>query len=155
MPTSSSRLVLVTGGSGYIAGFCIAELLRERWRVRATLRSLAKADQVRASIANLDVDPGGIEWISADLNFDAGWSKAAEGAEYVLHVASPVPAVNPQSDEEIVRPARDGALRVLKAARDAGVKRVVLTSSSAAIAFGRGARNAPFTEADDWTDETN
>ena len=76
------------------------------------------------------------------------------GADYVLHVASPISAVNPKSDDELVRPARDGTLRVLKAARDAGVKRVVMTSSMAAIAFGRGERAEPFTEAD-WSDETN
>ena len=76
------------------------------------------------------------------------------GADYVLHVASPISAVDPKSDDELVRPARDGTLRVLKAARDAGVKRVVMTSSMAAIAFGRGERAEPFTEAD-WSDETN
>ena len=154
MPPTSSRLVLVTGGSGYIAGFCIAELLREGWRVRTTLRNLGKTDQVRNSIAKLGVDPSGIEWAAADLLSDAGWGKAAEGAEYALHVASPLPAVDLKSDDDYVRPARDGTLRALKAARDAGVKRVVMTSSVAAIAYGRGTRDAPFTEAD-WTDETN
>jgi dihydroflavonol-4-reductase len=154
MVANPSRPVLVTGGSGYIAGFCIAELLRGGWRVRATVRNLAKADQVRASIAKLGADPSGIEWTAADLLSDDGWEKAAEGAEYVLHVASPLPSVDLKTDDDYLRPARDGALRVLKAARNAGVRRVVMTSSSAAIGYGRQARDAPFTEVD-WSDETN
>jgi dihydroflavonol-4-reductase len=153
IPTVSSGLVLVTGGSGYIAQFCIAQLVQEGWRVRTTVRSLEKADQVRASIAKIGAEPASIEFVKADLNSDQGWDQAVAGADYVLHVASPVPA-NPTSDDELVGPARDGTLRVLKAARDAGVKRVVLTSSISAIMYGRGTRAAPFTESD-WTDETN
>jgi dihydroflavonol-4-reductase len=91
--------------------------------------------------------------MATDLNSDVGWADAVAGADYVLHVASPVPTVDPKSDDELVRPARDGAL-VLKAARDAGVKRVVMTSSTSAMIFGRGVREKPFTEAD-WSDETN
>ena len=92
--------------------------------------------------------------MAADLNSDAGWASAVAGADYVLHVASPVPTVDPKNDDELVRPARDGTLRVLKASRDAGVKRVVMTSSISAIIVGRGVREKPFTEAD-WSDETN
>ncbi len=92
--------------------------------------------------------------MAADLNSDIGWADAVGGADYVLHVASPVPTVDPKSDEELVRPARDGTLRVLKAVRDAGVKRVVMTSSISAIIFDRGVREKLFAEAD-WTDETN
>ena len=110
--------------------------------------------EVRATIGKIAPNAGAIDFVTADLNADAGWTNAVTGAEYVLHVASPVPAVDPKSDDELVRPARDGTLRVLKAARDAGVKRVVMTSSMAAIAFGRGERAEPFSEAD-WTDETN
>jgi dihydroflavonol-4-reductase len=154
MPDTQNGLVLVTGGSGYIAGFCIAELLRQGWRVRASIRSLAKAAAARSAIAALGVDAAGVEFVAATLDADAGWGEAAKGADYVLHIASPVPAADPKTDDEIVRPARDGALRVLKAARDAGVKRVVMTSSVAAIAYGRGGRETPHTEAD-WTDETN
>jgi dihydroflavonol-4-reductase len=134
--------------------FCIAQLLQEGWRVRTTIRSLAKAEQVRASVSKIGAEPTAIEFVKADLNSDKGWDQAVGGADYVLHVASPVPLVNPKSDDELVRPARDGTLRVLKAARDAGVKRVVLTSSIAAIIYGRGTRATPFTESD-WTDETN
>jgi dihydroflavonol-4-reductase len=147
-------LVLVTGGSGYIAGFCIAQLLREGWYVRSTVRSLARADEVRSAIGKL-VDPAGrLSFVAADLNDDRGWADAVAGCDYVLHVASPLPSTNPKDDDELVRPARDGALRVLAAAKQAGVKRVVMTASTAAIAYGHGGRHAPFTEAD-WSDETN
>jgi dihydroflavonol-4-reductase len=155
MATSNTRgLVVVTGGSGYIASFCIAELLGDRWRVRATLRNLARADEVRSSIGKISSNAETIEFASADLNSDAGWAEALAGADYVLHIASPVVSLNPKSDEDIIRPARDGAVRVLKAARGAGVKRVVMTSSIAAIAYGRTMRAEPFTERH-WTDATN
>jgi dihydroflavonol-4-reductase len=146
--------VAVTGGSGYIAGYCIAQLLGGGWRVRTTVRNLGAAEEVRATIGKIAPNAGAIEFVAADLNADAGWADAVAGADYVLHVASPVPAVDPKSDDELVRPAHDGTLRVLKTARDAGVKGVVMTSSISAIMFGRGVREKPFTEAD-WTDETN
>jgi len=151
---TSRGLILVTGGSGWIAGYCIAQLLNDGWRVRATLRKLARTDEVRATIGKIGADVGGVEFVQAELLSDAGWNEAAAGADYVLHTASPVPAIDPKDDDELVRPARDGTLRVLKAARDAGVKRVVMTSSISAIFYGRGPREKPFTEAD-WTDETN
>jgi dihydroflavonol-4-reductase len=156
MPNSSSKrgLVLVTGGSGYIAGYCIAELLNDGWCVRSTVRSVAKSKGVRASIGNIAPKASEIQFVEADLNSDTGWDRAAVGAQYALHVASPVPVTDPKNDDELVRPARDGTLRVLKAARDAGVKRVVMTSSISAIIYGRGVREKPFTE-EDWTDETN
>ena len=156
MPKSKSKcgLVLVTGGSGYVAGYCIAQLLNDGWSVRTTVRSLAKTKAVRGSIDNIAPKASEIEFVEADLNSDAGWGRAAMGAQYVLHVASPVPLTDPKDDDELIRPARDGTLRVITAARDAGVKRVVMTSSTSAIIFGRGVREEPFTEAD-WTDETN
>ena len=129
-------------------------MLNDGWRVRATLRKLARADEVRATIGKIGADVGGVEFVQAELLSDAGWNEAAAGADYVLHTASPVPAIDPKDDDELVRPARYGTLRVLKAARDAGVKRVVMTSSISAIFYGRGPREKPFTEAD-WTDETN
>lgn len=151
---SERGVVLVTGGSGYIAAFCIAQLLREGWRVRATVRSLSRETEVRASLGTL-VDPGDrLSFHAADLTSDAGWAEAVAGCDYVQHVASPLPSSDPKSDDELVIPARDGALRVLKAARDAGVKRVVMTASVACIAYGRGGRATPHTEAD-WSDETN
>jgi dihydroflavonol-4-reductase len=153
-PTIGRGLVLVTGGSGYIAGYCIAQLLSEGWQVRTTVRNLRRANDVRAAVGRIAANANEIDFVAADLNADAGWTEAVAGANYVMHVASPVPAVAPKTDDELVRPARDGTLRVLKASRDAGVKRVVMTSSVAAIAYGRGNRQEPFTEAD-WTDETN
>src|SRR5208283_3004144 len=152
--SSMHGLVLVTGGSGFLAGYCIAELLNDGWRVRTTVRSTAKSKAVRASIGNIASKAAEIEFVEGDLNSDAAWDQAAAGAQYVLHVASPVPVTDPKNDDELVRPARDGTLRVLKAARDAAVKRVVMTSSISAIIYGGGVRERPFTE-EDWTDETN
>ena len=92
--TTPAGLVLVTGGSGYVAVFCIAQLLQEGWRVRTTMRSLAKAEQVRASVSKIGAEPTAIEFVKADLNSDKGWDQAVGGADYVSHVASPVPLVN-------------------------------------------------------------
>lgn len=143
--------VLVTGASGYIAGFAIQQLLREGWQVRGTIRNLARADEVRGW---LGVTPNELPLFAADLTSDAGWVEAAAGCTHMLHIASPIPSSAPKNDDELVVPARDGALRALKAAKAAGVKRVVLTSSTAAVAYGKGQIDRPFTEAD-WTDETH
>ncbi len=151
---AGGKTVLVTGGSGYIAAFCIARLLDEGYAVRTTLRSLAREAEVRASVAKLTPRGADLQFVAADLNGDAGWAQAVSGCLYVQHLASPLPTTSPKDDDELVRPARDGALRVLKAARDAGVRRVVMTASIASIAYGHGSRQTPFTEAD-WTDETN
>ena len=147
-------LVLVTGGSGYIAGFCIARLLDDGWRVRATLRSLSREAELRAALAKITTPDDRLSFVAADLNSDAGWQEAATGCDYILHVASPLPSSAVKHDDELVRPARDGALRVLRAAEAARVKRVVLTASTAAITYGRGSLAAPATEAD-WSDPTN
>ncbi len=146
-----SERVLVTGGSGYIASFCIAQLLREGASVRTTVRSRAREAAVRAAIGKLAQADDRLEIVVADLNADAGWPEACAGCSGVLHVASPLPSRNPKNDDDLVRPARDGALRVLKAARDGGVARVVMTSSTAAVAYGHGGRAKPFTE-EDWSD---
>lgn len=153
---SASSPVLVTGGSGYIAGYCIAQLLNEGRQVRTTVRSLKREPDLRAAIASITAPDaaGRLEVVAADLNADAGWAEAVKGCSGVLHVASPIPTSNPRDDDELIRPARDGALRVLKAARDAGVARVVMTSSTAAVAYGKGSLSRPQTEAD-WSDPTN
>ena len=122
-----SEDVLVTGGSGYIASFCIAQLLREGAHVRTTVRSPAREAEIRAAIGKAVTADHRLEIVVADLNADAGWREACSDCSGVLHVASPFPSRNPKNDDELVRPARDGALRVLKAARDAGVRRVVMT----------------------------
>ena len=143
-----SRTVLVSGGSGYIAGFLIRQLVAEGWTVRTTVRSLAKEAPVRDLLA---VDNSRLRFFAADLNADAGWAEAMAGCSHVAHVASPLPASVPKDANELIVPARDGALRALRAAKAAGVKRVVMTSSVAASSYGRGRGVHHFTEAD-WTD---
>jgi dihydroflavonol-4-reductase len=155
MSDNAATIVLVSGGTGYIAGFVIAQLLREGYAVHTTARSLAREHDIRATLDKLGAPTGALRVFQADLNGDAGWADAVAGATYVQHLASPLPATNPKDDDALVRPARDGALRVLRAARDAGVRRVVMTASVASIAYGSGGRAAPpYTEAD-WTDATN
>jgi nucleoside-diphosphate-sugar epimerase len=150
---SAMSVVLVTGGSGFIAGHAILQLLAAGHTVRTTVRDLKREPEVRALFAaNGAVAPGAaLRFFAADLMRDAGWREAAEGCEFVLHVASPFPPGTPRDENELIRPARDGALRVLRAARDAGAKRVVQTSSFAAIGYGRGEIDRPFNERD-WTD---
>ena len=143
-----SNTVLVSGGSGYIAGFLIRQLVAEGWTVRTTVRSLAKEAAVRAL---LKVDDSRLSFFAADLNADAGWAEAMAGCSHVAHVASPLPAGVPRNADELIVPARDGALRALRAAKAAGVQRFVMTSSVAAISYGRGRGVHHFTEAD-WTD---
>jgi len=140
----SKGVVLVSGASGYIAGFAIKRLVADGWTVRGTIRSLARADEVRDTLAIPD-----LQLFAADLMADAGWVEAAAGADYMLHIASPIPMAEPKNPDDLIVPARDGALRALRAARDTGVKRVVMTSSTAAICYGDARGNDKvFTEAD-------
>jgi len=143
-----TRTVFVSGGSGYIAGFLIRQLVAEGWMVHTSIRNLAKESEVRA---HLNVDDSKLRFFAADLMHDAGWAEAMAGCSHVAHVASPLPANAPKNDDELIVPARDGALRALKAAKAAGVRRFVMTSSMAAIAYGHGRGRHVFTEAD-WTD---
>lgn len=144
--------VLVTGASGFIAEYCIAELMRAGYAVRGTVRDVARAGDVRAAIARAGVDAGAMEFAAADLTSDAGWDAAVAGCSHVLHVASPFPLKLPRRREDLIGPARDGALRLLAAATRAGVARVVLTSSIAAIIYpSAGPQSREYTEAD-WTD---
>jgi nucleoside-diphosphate-sugar epimerase len=146
--------LLVTGGTGFIACHTILQALGGNHRVRTTIRSLKREADVRAMLKQGGSEPGDrLSFFTADLGNDAGWAEAAAGCDYVLHVASPFPANVPKHDDELIIPAREGALRVLRAARDAGVKRVVLTSSFAAIGYGHAPQQAPFNETD-WTDPT-
>jgi dihydroflavonol-4-reductase len=147
--------VLVTGGTGFIAAHCLIQLLAAGHDVRATVRDLAREKDLDAMLRQGGVDAGQrVTLFAADLNADAGWATAMAGCDYVLHVASPFPAAAPKDENELIAPARDGTLRVLRAARDAGVKRVVLTSSFAAIGYGLEEPTAAFTEKD-WTDLTS
>jgi nucleoside-diphosphate-sugar epimerase len=145
--------VLVTGGSGFVGVHCILRLLEAGHTVRTTVRSLKREGAVRAMLFVGGAGEGASERLSfyeADLLQDAGWAKAVAGCEYVHHVASPFPSSVPRDDDELVRPAREGTLRVLKAARDAGVRRVVVTSSFAAIGYGLAEQAVPYDETN-WT----
>lgn len=143
--------VLVTGGSGYVGSWCTLALLEAGHSVRATVRSMAREPELRAMLRRGGAAPGApLRVMAADLTRDAGWPEAVAGCDAVLHVASPTLTSTPRTDDDMVTPARDGVLRVLRAARDAGVRRVVLTSAIGAIAYGHPARTTPFTE-DDWT----
>src|ERR1700722_7448377 len=147
-------VVLVTGGSGFIASHTILQLLTAGHSVRTTVRDLKRESEVRAMLKQGGVQAGDrLSFIAADLQNDAGWASAVENCDHVLHVASPFPAYVPKQEDELIVPAREGALRVLRAARDARVKRVVLTSSFAAIGYGHPPQSAPFNETH-WSDTT-
>jgi nucleoside-diphosphate-sugar epimerase len=144
--------ILVTGGSGFIGSYCILQLLAQGHDVRTTVRSLKREGDVRAMLNEGGAEPGDrLSFFPADLKSDAGWSQAVAGCEYVLHVASPFPPTIPNNEDELIVPAREGTLRVLRASRGAGVKRVVLTSSFAAIGYGHEPQFTPFNETN-WTD---
>jgi nucleoside-diphosphate-sugar epimerase len=143
-----TQTVLVTGGTGFVAGWTIAGLLQRGYRVRTTVRSLERADAVRRAVGRI-VDPGeNLEFAAADLTSDAGWDAAVQGCESVLHIASPLG--NGGDDESLITAARDGTLRVLGAAARAGVKRVVMTSSTAACTPAKPLARA--IDENDWTD---
>jgi len=142
--------VLVTGGSGYVGTQLIAALLRDGHQVRTTVRSLESEGDLRVAVRRGDADDTGLELVVADLTADEGWTAAAAGCEEVHHVASPIPAAQPDDPDELIVPAREGTLRALRAARDAGARRVVLTSSFAAVGYSPKP-DAEYTEAD-WTD---
>ncbi len=139
--------MLVTGGSGFIGSHCILDLLRGGYRVRTTVRSPDREATVRELLGAESADA--LSFATADLMSEAGWAEAVSGCDFVLHVASPFPLGPPKHEDDLIVPAREGALRVLAAARDAQVKRVVMTSSFAAIGYGT-AEDRQFTE-EDWT----
>jgi len=149
----NQETVLVTGGTGHVGSHCILQLLQKGYHVKTTLRSINRKNEVIDMIKTGGIDLPNIAnkltFIETDLLKDANWDEAVKGCQYVLHVASPT-HIESKDEDQIVRPAVEGLLRVLKVARDAGVKRVVMTSSFGALGFSNKDRNTITTEAD-WT----
>lgn len=144
--------VLLTGISGFLGGHVALELLKAGYAVRGSIRSLARAEKVRATLQKAGADTALLEFVELDLLSDRGWSEAMDGVRYLQHTASPFLVQMPQDKMELIRPAVEGTGRALRAALAAGVERIVLTSSMAAMAYGHDkSRTAPFA-ASDWTD---
>ena len=144
---ATTGTVMVSGGSGYIAGETIRQLLAKGWTVHTTVRNLAREAELRGQLGGT---PATLKFFAADLMRDAGWAEAMAGCSHVCHMASPFPATVPKDENEIIVPAREGALRALRFAKAAGAVRFVMTSSAAAIAYGHPAGKTEFNEAD-WT----
>jgi dihydroflavonol-4-reductase len=142
--------VLVTGASGFVAMHCIARLLEKGHRVRGTIRRADRAGRVR-QVLGKTTDVTRLSLVEADLGSDAGWPEAVAGCRYILHVASPVPRKPVKTADEVILPARDGALRVLKAAAGARVERVVMTSSTAAVIWGNRRDGSRIFDENDWS----
>ena len=146
---NNDKMVLVTGGSGFIAVHCIIKLLQQGYAVRTTLRSLSRENEVKEMLKNGGITSfDNLSSIEANLSDDKNWDEAVKDCKYVLHIASPTPIVNYKNEDEMINPAKNGVLRVLKASRDANVKRVVLTSAYGAVGMGHKNRTTPFTEKD-------
>ena len=149
----NNQTVLVTGGTGFVGIHTILQLLQQGCTVKTTLRTLSKTQIIIDALKEAGLtDLSKLSFFEADLTSDKGWNEAVEGCDYVLHVASPFPLTEPEDENDLIIPAREGSLRVLKAARDAGVKRVVLTSSFAAIGYGADRKEHIFDEKD-WTNK--
>jgi nucleoside-diphosphate-sugar epimerase len=147
-----SETVLVTGGTGFVGSHCVLQLLQRGYEVRTTLRSMGRKGEVidmmkAGGITSFDR----LTFIETDLMKDHNWDEAVKDCTYVLHVASPIYSTLPKDENEMIRPAVDGTLRVLKAARNAGVKRVVVTSNFGAVGYSHKDPNTTITEAE-WTD---
>ena len=148
------QTVLLTGASGYIAKHIAVELLNAGYAVRASLRNLNRADEVRAAVLQHLTAPLGdrLTFVRLDLKRDDGWAAALAGVDVLMHTASPFPLAQPKDPQDLIRPAVQGALRALNAAKTAGVTRVVLTSSSAAVAGGPLRPGMTGFDEADWTD---
>ena len=144
--------VLVTGATGFIASHLILNLIDKGYEVRGTARSASKAKRLNEVLSAYAGRPIEIPIFEADLTSDAGWDEAMDGVSYVQHVASPFPTGLPKHPDELIIPARDGALRALRAAKKAGVKRVVMTSSFAAIGYGWGDKRPDVLNETHWSD---
>ena len=151
MAEGDGKTVLVTGGSGFLAGWCIIDLLQRGYRVRTTVRDPSRERDVHAAVESQVGQGPHLTVHQADLMSDDHWDNIIEGCDYVLHVASPFPPKQPKNPDDLILPAREGTLRVLRTALDRDVKRIVVTSSIAAIRLAKGAQ-AKVLDEDDWTD---
>ncbi len=151
MTNNLKDTVLVTGASGFIGAHCVLDLLQAGYQVRASVRTSKRIDELRALLHD-HAPEFDIEYAIASLDSDEGWAAAAAGCRYVLHIASPLPVNQPKDPDDLVRPARDGALRVLRAAKAAGVKRLVMTSSTAAVCGSPNQQPDYIYTEKDWTD---
>lgn len=151
--TTEQGTVLVTGGTGFLGGWCVAELLRRGHTVRTTVRDLSREAELRSRVKGLtgSADDDRLTVLAADLRSDDGWDRAVDSCDHVLHVASPFPLTQPKDPDELIVPAREGTLRVLRAALDAGASRVVVTSSVAAVG-GSAKGSSRRLDESDWTD---
>ncbi len=150
--STSEKLVLVTGGSGFVGSHCILQLLNKGYQARTTLRSLSRKDEVIKMLKNGGAESvENLSFIEADLSKDANWDEAVKDCEYVLHVASPISLKIPRDENEMIVPAVEGTLRVLRASKNAGVRRIVITSSFGAVGYSHKDTDTLITE-EDWTD---
>jgi len=142
--------LLVTGASGFIATHCIVELLNHGYQVKGTVRKLDKEEQIRAILKKHTKNTDCLEFTQAELTDPHSWEEAMQGCDGVMHLASPVPVIQPKDADKVIRPAREGTLNVLKAAKKLDVSRVVLTSSVAAV-WGKGREGSRVYSESDWT----
>ena len=142
--------VLVTGGTGFIGLHCLQQLLDKGYKVRTTIRSESRKQEVLEAMKKHSSNYENLEFYIADLLKDDGWKEAVEGSKYVLHVASPFFLGEPENEDVFIKPAVEGTLRVLKACADADVQKVVLTSSFAAVGYGHPREKEVYTE-EDWS----
>jgi nucleoside-diphosphate-sugar epimerase len=150
--SNDKTLVLVTGANGFVASHCILQLLKAGYRVRGTVRSTEGGKKVKDIIsAHTDTPDDRLSFAQADLSNDAGWERAVSGCSFILHVASPVPRQAAKHPDDVIVPAREGTLRVLKAAAKGGVKRVVMTSSTAAVLWGNPRDGSKVYDERDWS----
>ena len=146
------KTVLLTGVTGFLGGHIAVALLRAGYKVRGSLRTPSRSGETENAIKAAGVDVSHLEFVELDLTKDAGWAEACDGVDYLVHAASPFVTSMPKDKDELITPAVEGTQRALTAARDAGVERVVLTSSIAAIVPGRGKSGPSHLDASDWAD---
>ena len=150
--SKTGTTVLVTGGTGFVGAHCILQLLQQGYRVKTTIRSLSKKDKVIEMLKNGGlINFSNLTFFEADLTTDKNWGEAVKDCDFVLHVASPIFLERPKHEDEMICPAVDGTLRVLKAARDTGVRRVVMTSNFGAVGYSHKDKTSLITE-QSWTD---